>query len=183
MNLKIIFLIFGVLTTFSLNGQEEIKLKEKTHSFAVFSEIQSIRYHNFHFEPLLLYFSGGIHHNIDLISSGKNYAIGINQSFTFANSLQTKNVFFVEYFLYLYSRAGYVDKNEDNSIITLRAGAGPNLYRNYEQMNKFKMILVPSYFFEVILNMGRPILFRYHRSFFHRDRTKEGYQLGFVFPL
>ncbi len=155
----------------------------KTHSIAAFSEIQTIQYQNFSFEPMLLYFSCGLHHNLDLITSHKNYAIGINQSLTFANSIQFKNVYFYEYIPYLYGRIGFVDKNDEHSLICIRTGIGPNFYSDYESMESFRVIVIPNYFFETILNIGRPIFFRYHRTFFHNDKTKYGLQMGIVFPL
>lgn len=156
---------------------------QRTHSLGAFSEIQAIYYQNFNFEPLLLYFSCGLHHNIDLVTSGKDYAIGINQSITFSNSLQFNNVYFYEYLCYFYFRAGYVDKNDEHSMICFRGGIGPNLYKNYDKLDELKFTIVPNYFLETILDLGRPIFFRYHRTFFHRDRTKHGFQLGILFPL
>lgn len=155
----------------------------RTHSIAAFSEMQTIQYQNFNFEPLLLYFSCGLHHNIDLITSGKNYAIGMNQSLTFANSIQFNNVFFYEYYNYIYARMGFIDKDDENSLICFRSGIGPNFYSDYENMENFQLIIVPNYFLETIIDIGRPIFFRYHRTFFHKDRTKQGFQMGIVFPL
>ncbi|GIV43673.1 MAG: hypothetical protein KatS3mg035_0796 [Bacteroidia bacterium] len=141
-------------------------LDYKTRSLAAFSEVQSIQYQNFNFEPLLLYFSSGLHYNRDILTSEKNYAIGINQCLTFANSLQFRKVYFFEYFSYVYSRMGFIDKNDDNSIVCFRVGIGPNIYSDYEQMENWSVIVVPNYFFETILDLGRPIFFRYHRTFF-----------------
>lgn len=155
----------------------------RTHSLAAYSEFQAIHYQNFNFEPMMLYFSCGLHHNIDWITSGKDYAIGINQSFTFSNSIQFDKVYFYEYMVYLYSRLGYIDKNDENSLICFRGGIGPNIYRDYESQEKFKFIVVPNYFLEATLDLGRPIFFRYHRTFFHKDRTKFGFQMGIIFPL
>ncbi len=156
---------------------------QRTQSIAAFSELQTIQHQNLHYEPMLIYFAGGLHHNLDIITSGKSYALGINQSIAFANSMQIKQMYFYEYFSYLYARMGFMDKNDESSILCIRTGLGVNIYRDYNKLEIYKAIVVSNYFIESIFDFGRPIYFRYHRTFFHHKRTKYGFQMGILFPL
>lgn len=182
--MKFAFIVYLVLfIPLNLLAQKVKNQYFRTHSLAAFSEIQAMKFQNFTFEPMLWYFSCGLQHNLDFITSGKNYALGFNHSFAISNGLHFQRMFFFEWISNLYARIGFVDKNDEKSLVTFRSGIGPSFYRDLEISNPPRLMVSPSYFFETILDIGIPIYFRHHRTFFHHNRTKYGYQVGIVFPL